>query len=159
MDTWHGNRPRFVTFDSFSGLPDGDDVERHLDYSEGAYACTERQFINNVKQGGVNIDDVRTVASYYDDTLTVETKTRLNLRKAAIVIILCDLYESTVPVLDFITDLVDQGTIIIFDDWYHFKGSRNHGEQRTCYEWLRKNPHIDLVKFWQQGPQSPSLSL
>ena len=66
----------------------------------------------------------------------------------------CDLYESTVPVLDFITDIVGQGTIIIFDDWYRFKGSTEHGEQRACKEWLERNPHITLTQYWQQGPQS-----
>jgi predicted O-methyltransferase YrrM len=70
------------------------------------------------------------------------------------VLIDCDQYESTVPVLEFITDLVDQGTIIIFDDWYRYKGRPDKGEQRACREWLDKNPQFKLTRYWQQGPQA-----
>lgn len=153
VDEWYNDRPRFFAFDSFEGLPGGPG-ERHSDYAEGAYACSESHFKNNIKRDGVNIDDVITVPGFYDETLTGETKRRVSLTRVALVLIDCDLYESTVPVLDFITDLVGQGTIIIFDDWYRFRGSRDHGEQRACREWLQRNPQIELTQFWQQGPQS-----
>jgi len=153
IQRWYDDKPRFFAFDSFSGLPGGD-AERHLDYGEAAYSCSEKQFLANVRNGGVATEDVVTVAGYYDKTLSAGRKAELSLSQAAIVLIDCDLYESTVPVLDFITDLVGQGTIIIFDDWYRYKGSRDHGEQRACNEWLERNPHIRLTQYWQQGPQS-----
>ena len=68
----------------------------------------------------------------------------------------CDLYESTVPVLEFLTDLVGQGTILIFHDWFRFRASPNCGEQRACREWLERNPHLELVEFWREGPQTVS---
>ena len=153
IEKWIQERPRFFAFDSFCGLPGGE-ADRHLDYSEGAYACTETQFTENIVNNGVDMADVRIVPGFYDETLTADTKEQLSLQRAAIILIDCDLYESTVPVLEFITDLVDQGTILIFDDWYRFKGDPNKGEQRACNEWLQKNPHINLVQYWQQGPQS-----
>lgn len=153
IERWYQSRPRFFAFDSFSGLPGGE-AERHADYSEGAYSCTEDNFLKNIKNAGVDLDDVVTLPGFYDQSLTPEFKARLGLTKASLVMIDCDLYESTAPVLDFITDLVMQGTIIIFDDWYRYKGSRHKGEQRACREWLEMNPDIELEKFWQQGPQA-----
>ena len=150
---WFDQRPRFIAFDSFEGLPGGD-AERHADYVEGAYGCSEEDFLANIKTNGVNLDDVVTVPGFYDKSLTPDTKIRLGLKKASLVVIDCDLYESTVPVLDFITDLVDQGSIIVFDDWYRYKGSPEKGEQRACREWLAKNPHLELIQYWQQGPQA-----
>lgn len=150
---WYATRPRFVAFDSFSGLPGGD-AERHADYDEGAYSCSEAIFRENIKEDGVNLDDVLTLPGFYDKSLLPGAKEQLGIKKASLVMIDCDLYESTVPVLDFITDLVHQGTIIIFDDWYRYKGSPNKGEQRACREWLERNPQIELVQYWQQGPQS-----
>ncbi len=102
----------------------------------------------------MNLDDVVTVPGFYDETLGAATKQRLGLEKAALVYIDCDLYESTVPVLEFITDLVGQGTIIVFDDWYRYQGRADQGEQRACAEWLGKNPDITLTPYWQQGPQA-----
>jgi O-methyltransferase len=153
IEQWYQRRPRFVAFDSFTGLPGGE-AERHADYEKGAYSCSEDTFLSNIKNAGVDLGDVVTLPGFFDKTLTPESKEQLNLKKASLVLIDCDLYESTVPVLNFITDLVGQGTIIIFDDWYRYKGSRHKGEQRACREWLEKNPDIALEKFWQQGPQA-----
>lgn len=153
IESWYQKRPRFIAFDSFSGLPPGE-FERHADYEEGAYGCSEDGFLENVRNGGVDLRDVVTVPGFYDKTLNDETKRRVRIERAAAIMIDCDLYESTVPVLDFITDLVGQGTIIIFDDWYRYEGRPDKGEQRACNEWLEKNPQIELLKYWQQGPQS-----
>ena len=57
------------------------------------------------------------IPRYFDRSLTPEARACLGLARAAIVMIDCDLYESTVTVLAFLTPLVAQGTIIIFHDW------------------------------------------
>ena len=150
---WYRRRPRFIAFDSFSGLPGGP-ADRHADYGEGAYGCSEATFLSKIRDKGVDLNDVITVPGFYDQTLNVKTRQLLGLERASLILIDCDLYESTVPVLDFITDLVGQGTIIIFDDWYRYEGRPDKGEQRACREWLEKNPQLELIKYWQQGPQA-----
>lgn len=152
---WLDNPPRFIAFDSFEGLPAGPG-ERQVDYFPGAYQCSEEGFRKNLAAMGVDLNRVITVPGYYDQTLNAELKERLNLRRAAVVMIDCDLYESTVPVLDFITSLVGQGTIIIFHDWFRFQGSPNQGEQRACREWLARNPQFELIEYWREGPQAVS---
>lgn len=147
--------PRFFAFDSFSGLPEGP-AARHADYAPGAYACTQNEFTQNIVKLGVSPSDVVVVPGFYDKTLTSQTKEQHRLRQAAIIMIDCDLYESTVPVLEFVTDLVGQGTILIFHDWFRFQGSPMCGEQRACREWLERNPHLELVEFWREGPQALS---
>lgn len=147
--------PRFVAFDSFSGLPEGLGA-RHADYAPGAYACTQDEFTGNIAGLGVDLKDVIVVPGFYDKTLNSTTKEQHGLRRAAIVMIDCDLYESTVPVLEFLTDLVDQGTILIFHDWFRFRGSPKCGEQRACREWQERNPHLELIEYWREGPQAVS---
>ena len=63
----------------------------------------------------------------------------------------CDIYSSTKSVLSFITDLIDDGTILIFDDWLNYKGNPNYGEQAACNEWLSKNKHIQLTPYVRKG--------
>jgi len=152
---WLEEKPRFVAFDSFEGLPDGAEA-RHVDYKVGAFACSEENFRRNIARAGVAMSDVITVKGFYDQSLTPEVKQQHRLRKVAVAMIDCDLYESTVPVLDFLTDLVQQGTILIFDDWFRFKGSPNHGEQRAFREWQERNPHLQLIEYWREGPQAVS---
>ena len=42
--------------------------------------------------------------------------------KAAVVYIDCDLYESTRPVLRFMSHFLQNGTIVCFDDYFNYKG-------------------------------------
>lgn len=152
---WKQNPPRLFAFDSFEGLPAGAS-ERQVDYFPGAYGCSEADVKANISKAGVDLSRVITVPGFYDRSLTQELKTKYRLTKAAMVMIDCDLYESTVPVLDFLTDIVGQGTVLIFHDWFRFKGSPKHGEQRACREWLARNPHLELIEYWREGPQAVS---
>lgn len=152
---WLDRRPRFFAFDSFEGLPAGGG-ERQVDYAVGAYSCSEGQFRTNLIARGLDLDDVVVVPGFYDQSLTPQLKRRHQLSRAAMVMIDCDLYESTVPVLRFLTDIVGQGTIIIFHDWFRFKGSPHSGEQRAAGEWLEANPHLELLEYWREGPQAVS---
>ena len=70
-------------------------------------------------------------------------------RQVAIAWVDCDLYASTVPVLDFLTDRLAQGAILLFDDWFCFKGDPTVGEAKACAEWLERNPGITLIP-WRQ---------
>ena len=63
----------------------------------------------------------------------------------------CDLYESTVPVLDFITPYLAVGTVIVFDDWRCFRNHPDFGEQRACREWLESNKQIQLAELFAYG--------
>jgi hypothetical protein len=150
---WKRRPPRFFAFDSFEGLPAGD-AARQMDYKPGDYACSEAEFRANVARAGVDMSRVVTVPGFYDRSLDADTRKKHGLERAALVMIDCDLYESTLPVLDFLTELVGQGTILIFHDWFRFQGRPDHGEQRACREWLARNPQLELIEYWREGPQA-----
>ncbi len=146
---WKEAGQRFFAFDSFAGLPNPSEHQIEEEWVEGAYACSEEQFKKNLTSEGVDLKNVALVPGFYDKTLTPETKQKLGLRKAAIVHIDCDLYESTTLVLDFVTDLLTQGSVLIFDDWFYNQAREDLGEQRACREWLERNPHIKLTEYWR----------
>lgn len=140
---------RFYGFDSFAGLPQiqGVDAQGDCEYHKGQYACNLAEFQRRVSQEGVDFSRVKLVPGWYDDVLNDKTKQELQIKKAAVIWIDCDLYESTVPALNFITDYVQDGTIICFDDWFCFKGDPNRGEQRAFKEWLARNPSIRAIEY------------
>jgi len=139
---------KFYAFDSFEGLPVIESTDKeHPRFKQGEYSCSKEEFIENLKKEKIDLNDIRIIPGYYENTLNNELKKNKNLKKAAIVMIDCDLYESTKDVLKFITNLVHNGTIIIFDDWFSYKGDPNKGEQKACSEWLAKNKNIKLIPF------------
>jgi len=140
---------RFYGFDSFEGLPDAiNEAEGKYDhFHEGQYACSESEFRSILEEAKVDTSRITLVPGFYDQVLTSELKQKLSIERAAVVWIDCDLYESTVPVLEFITDCVTTGTFLAFDDWFSFGADPNAGEMRAVEEWLNRHPEINLVEY------------
>ena len=97
----------------------------------------------------MDLKKVIIVEGGYHKVLTKELQRKLPLKKASVIYIDCDLYESTVSVLNFIIPYITTGTIIAFDDWYSFKNDPNKGEQRAFYEWLKRNPQFKAEEFYK----------
>ncbi|WP_207659273.1 TylF/MycF/NovP-related O-methyltransferase [Anaerobacterium chartisolvens] len=139
---------KFYGFDSFEGLPEikGVDAE-YPEFKGGEFCSTEKQFYKDLKRGGVDISRVVTIPGWYDGTLSDELSERLAVKEAAVILVDCDLYCSTVPVLEFITKYIADGTVILFDDWNCFRSSPEHGEQRAVREWLERYKDITMTKY------------
>ncbi len=143
----------FFAFDSFDGLPvvSGLDANASKQFAKGESSCDLETFKNIIQKNGVSLDRVSITKGWFDKTLNQETKHALNISKAAIVWIDCDFYESTVPCLDFMTEYIQDGTIVIFDDWFCFNGNPEFGQQRAFREWLQRNPEILASQFYKYG--------
>lgn len=141
----------FYAFDGFKGLPEikGIDKSGFKNFHEGQYSCNKKQFEKNLIKYGVDSSKVFTIEGWFEDILNNETKKKLLLKYASIIWIDCDLYESTVPVLNFIESYIQDGTVLIFDDWFCYRSDPKRGEQRAFNEWMEKNPHITAIPFRQ----------
>lgn len=148
----------FYAFDSFQGLPEisGVDAAGFKHYRESEFSCSLPEFKKNICRQGVDPERVKVVPGWYDKVLNDETKRKLQIKKAAVVMVDCDLYESTVPVLDFVTDYLQRGTILVFDDWLSYRADPDRGEQRAFREWLDKNPSIKVTSYSRFGTEGNS---
>lgn len=141
---------RYFAFDSFEGLPEIKGADKGGPFKKGEYCCGQEKFLSYVKSQAVDLKDVICVAGWYNKTLNPETKQKNNLQRARIIHIDCDLYESTRDALAFCTSLIQEGTVLIFDDWYNFRGNPQLGEQKAFYEWLKNNPQFQAVEFMKE---------
>jgi O-methyltransferase len=143
----------FYAFDSFQGLtePTGIDAVSDTVFKEGDYACGVRDFMENIARQGVDLNRVRIVPGCYKDMLTQETEQTLDITAAAVIWVDCDLYSPAMEALNFVTDYLVDGTVLVFDDWFCFKSDPNRGEQRAFAEWLGKNPSIKAIEFHKFG--------
>ena len=137
----------FVGFDSFEGLPEIADIDRQLIWEKGKLAFAEKRFIKRVIGHGMPANKLRTVRGFYENSLSVELKEALLPTKAAVIYIDCDLYISTVPVLEWMVDFLQVGTVIVFDDWYCFYGDPQRGEQLAWNEFRKRNPQLRFSEF------------
>jgi len=138
---------RFFAFDSFCGLPDGE----WYNWGKGMYDCPEERFLKIVQKAGVDLNRVHVVNGFYEDSLTPEAKRRCAIKRAAVVHLDCNLYSSTAQALAFITDMVDEGTVVVFDDWAAFQASDEHGQRRAFWEWPLAPYFEDLYDVGHEG--------
>jgi O-methyltransferase len=138
-------RRRFFAFDSFAGLPELAGGDAGARWQAGQYAQDQAGFEARLRRARVAAQDVTIVPGFFDQSL--QRPDLIALDRVAVAWVDCDLYESTVPVLDYLTDRLVQGAVLAFDDWFCFRGDRHKGESRACTEWLERNPHLSLVQW------------
>jgi O-methyltransferase len=144
----------FLGFDSFEGIPplkNKLDKEGFVHFKEGDYSYSYKKIINKLTKCKVDLKKVKLIRGWYNQTLNKKTKREIKTTKAAIIYIDSDLYESAVYVLEFIKDYLQNGTILVFDDWFCFRGDPGRGEQKAFKEWLQKNKKIECIEFQKFG--------
>jgi hypothetical protein len=152
---FHLNEMKLWGFDSFAGMPEIDDARDNI-WHKGQYACSLDDFRRILAKHGVRKDEYEVIPGYYDRSLNDELHGKLAGRKASVVTIDCDLYSSTVLVLNFVKRYLDNGTIVCFDDFYHYKGSPDQGEQRALSEFLSCNSIFGFVPWCDFAPVGKS---
>jgi len=142
---YESHQIRFHAFDSFEGLPDISEEDATGPFKKGQFRCDRRRFERNLRGHGIDRSRVNIVEGRFGQTLKEDGGH--GVERVAIAWIDCDLYSSTVPVLEYLTGRLADGAILVFDDWYFYKGRPDQGEQGACHEWLQNNPHIHLIEY------------
>jgi len=157
---WCWNQMRFLAFDSFQGLPEpaGLDVVYRV-FPGGSYACSEQEFRANVRRYGLPDEKVISVPGFFCDTLTDDTARSLGLKQLAVIHIDSDLYESARDALRFCTPFLSDGAILVFDEWFQFRGNPTLGEQRAFREWRDSHPEWIATSFQKEGAYRNSFIL
>jgi O-methyltransferase len=138
-------------FDSFQGLPKPEGIDVHEQWKENLYAMGMQELTNKLQKSAVAPSEYTLIPGFYNESLKTNPPNKFGLKKAALVYIDCDLYESTVPVLNYIVPLLQTGTVVAFDDFYCFNGDPDRGEQRALKEFLQTNPKIKMNDYLNIG--------
>ncbi len=155
----HNTRRRIVGFDSFEGLPAS--ADEHERWKQGAFATND--YYHPVLAVGGRVTPAVTrelfaVCGLEEPALEVglfsETLQRvipLTYPQVALLHVDCDLYESARDVLSGVEPALQDGAMILFDDWFLYKGNPDRGEARAFTEFLRTRPHWRAVHYRSYG--------
>jgi len=150
-----GMTRRIVGFDSFDGLPRS--TEDHARWDEGA--CRTNHAWHPLLAEGARVTPQATRdlfdacdlaaphlhAGRFDETAPPLFPAMYNA--VALVHVDCDLYESTKTALDSIAPALQDGTVVLFDDWFHYRGNPSKGEARAFREFLDGHPEWTAVHY------------
>ena len=147
------NHMKFFGFDSFKELPEIEkkDITKEEVFYQGQYSCSKEKVINNLNSKKVDWNKTFLVEGFFNKSLNEENKKKYNLDKIAIALIDCDLYSSTVEVMNYIQNMIINNTILIFDDWNCFDKDNNRGQRRAFREFLENNKQFSAQEFISYG--------
>ncbi|WP_417509059.1 TylF/MycF/NovP-related O-methyltransferase [Methylophaga sp.] len=131
----------FFGFDSFEGLPvfeKDDHLAGYGVFQEGQFNDTSVDLVREkITVEGLSLKNVALFPGLFSDSLSSsETLDKLGESVAAIAHIDCDLYSSAQDCLKFLDGRLVDGAVVLFDDWFCYRGRPDRGVNKAFADWL-----------------------
>ncbi len=150
-----GMERRFIGFDSFEGLPASADPHARW---QPADCAINHGWHPRLPIGGKVTPDVTRdlfaacelpppvlhVGAFTD---TVTRAVPAEIPAIALVHFDCDLYESTRDALEASAPALQDGAMLMFDDWFHYRGNPHKGQARAFGEFLSNHPEWTVSPY------------
>lgn len=138
---------RFFGFDTFSGIAGA--LEQEKAYPDGSYYSNLPTYWHNVRAAGADRARMRPVQGNYLETFqdAKALHTSLGLERCLVAHIDCDVYAAAKAALTFVTDLLVQGSVLLFDEFHANHASNRLGERRALAEWLEETPRLQVERW------------
>lgn len=135
-------------FDSFEGLPEATSEDKGAlanPWMKGAYAASYERLRDYCEKK--RFRNYRLYKGYFEDSMTPEVLAQFQEEQPVIVWVDCDLYTSSVTVMERLLPFIRSGCVIYFDDYDFNFGSLATGQARLVHEINhgRLGPDIDLA--------------
>ena len=141
----------FFGFDSFEGLPPPQlEVEARA-FNAGDFRGSYERVTGNLRRWQTDLDRIKLYKGFYSEQFFADLSTKESFPPVSICLIDVDLYESTIPVLNFIYARLVVGSILLFDDYNQFGEDNNSGERRALIEFERRNPRFRKEHLFNYG--------
>ena len=140
----------FYGFDSFEGLPEAEGIDQ-VDgrFFKGQFACSRPAVEKSLQQSGVNLDEIHLIEGYYEDSLTDQLHSEHDFKPVSVALLDCDYYSSTVTALTWLDRYIQNGSILLFDDWFSYGENEELGQQKAFAEFLERHPELSAEPLWE----------
>jgi len=151
-----GTINRIYGFDSFEGLPELSEVDKlgvklTPSFSKGNFQSLPMERVKELiiaSCTGLSSESVTLTKGFYEKSLIDFDKKIFDDKGDCMVInVDCDLYSSSKDVFNFIESIVVDGTWILLDDYWFYRGSPKYGQRRAFDEFLRKSKLIGATEY------------
>lgn len=139
---------KFLGFDSFEGFKFTDDIDKHPSFKEGSLKSSY-EFVNKrVRRIIRNRAEFKLIKGYFEDIIKDKTALDFGVTKVAVTLIDCDLYVPARIALDFIKPSFQEGAIIILDDYFAYKGSKEKGVAGAFELFKNSNKNFEFRRMF-----------
>ena len=142
---------KFYGFDSFEGFGELMEEDNHPFYKDTNFEASYDKVSNRVMKVSKGID-YRLIKGFFSETLKQGAKS-YGIEKTRIIFIDSDTYSSAIDALLFALPTVQEGTYIILDDYFSYKGSLKYGVAKAFLEFSEKGnlTHRHVLDYGMGG--------
>jgi O-methyltransferase len=142
---------RFLGFDSFEGLPQPQlEVEAQV-FRKGDFRGTYEAVTENLRRWKADFSRIQLYKGFYSDRFFEQLREKEQFPPVSICLIDVDLYDSCVPVLEFIKEYLVEGSILLFDDYNQLGEDDNSGERKALIEFESRNTGFRKEHLFNYG--------
>ena len=141
---------QFIGFDSFEGFGEIKQIDENPSFKNTFFKIYKKKIFRNIKNNSKK-QKYKLIEGFYQQTIKNKNVNDYGINKARIIMIDCDLKESTTLALNFAKKSLQEGTIIIFDDFNFYKGNENKGEFGAFKDFKNQNPNIKFRRIFDYG--------
>jgi O-methyltransferase len=148
-----GVPPRaFWGFDSFEGgFKYTDERDRHPFFREGDFASSYQAACRRIDRHIRGRARWSLVPGYFEDTLRGQTALDMGIQAVAVALIDCDLGTPAGLALDFIGPALQNGSVLILDDYFAYRGSDQAGVAGAFARFQAASPHLRFRRLFDYG--------
>jgi O-methyltransferase len=133
---------RFFGFDSFQGMPEEAEGQG---WKPGQYRSTVGATVRYLSSRGVDMKRVTLTKGWFRDTLTAETRARMGVTSASVIMVDCDIYTASREALDFAQSYIKERAVVIFDDWGWREDVGEIGQKEAFDEFRAAHPEFEVT--------------
>jgi O-methyltransferase len=127
---------RFYGFDSFEGFGDLLEDDVHSFYTNENFE-TNYEFVDNRVRKMSKSSEYILIKGFFNETLRLGAEYH-GIKKTRIVFIDSDTYSSSIDALRFVLPTIQEGSYIILDDFFSYKGSKEKGVAKAFEEFVKE---------------------
>lgn len=141
----------FWGYDSFEGFKYTDADDKHPFFREGDFKSSETKVRKRLKRHFGKKAKWTVTKGYVEDTVGGKLAADIGIPKVAIVFIDLDLGNPARVALDFVQPVLQTGSIIIFDDYFAYRGRMDRGVARAFEEFKTAHPEMKFRRLFDYG--------
>ena len=138
-------------FDSFEGLPEPELEVESIVFQKGEFCGKYEAVMEHLRRWNTDMTRVQLFKGYYSTELFQRFAAQQKFPPISICLIDADLYNSCVPVLEFIKDRLVVGSILLFDDYNQIGEDDNSGERLALREFEQRYPNFQKEYLFNYG--------
>jgi hypothetical protein len=140
----------FYGFDSFNGFKYFDPSDAHPVWTEGAFASDYADVSQRVGRA-IKKARWKLIPGYLETSLASKKPSDFGIEHVSVALLDLDLGGPTKIALDFMRPALQRGTILLFDDYFAYRGDPTKGEAGAFNQFQAENPALEFVHFRDFG--------